>query len=81
MKQNFIDLLSSKWAINALDFVFTRPVFKNSQFTTTSQIPAANAHKITRKLAEAGILRTLHPAAGRRPAVFAFEPLLALVRS
>jgi Fic family protein len=81
MKQNFIDLLSSKWAINALDFVFTRPVFKNSQFTTTAQIPSANAHKITRKLAEAGILRTLHPAAGRRPAVFAFEPLLALVRS
>lgn len=81
MKQIFIDISSSKWAINALDFVFTRPVFKNSQFTTTAQIPAANAHKITRKLAEAGILRTLHPAAGRRPAVFAFEPLLALVRS
>lgn len=81
MKRIFIDLLSSKWAIHALDFVFAKPVFKNSQFTATPQIPAANAHKITRKLAEAGILRTLHPAAGRRPAIFAFEPLLSLVRS
>src|SRR5690606_21680356 len=29
MKVNFADLLSSKWSITALDFMFTNPIFRN----------------------------------------------------
>jgi len=81
MKGRFREILSSQWTITALDFVFTRPVFRNTIFTTKSGIPAPTAHKFARNLADAGLLRIITPAAGRRPAFYAFEPLLALVRS
>jgi Fic family protein len=81
MKERFRDVLSSRWTITALDFLFTRPVFRNNIFTSKSGIPAPTAHKFTRNLIEAGLLKTVAPAAGRRPALYAFEPLLALVRA
>jgi Fic family protein len=81
MKERFRDLLSSRWTITALDFIFTRPVFRNNVFTGKSGIPAPTAHKFTRSLSDAGLLRTVAPASGRRPALYAFEPLLSLVRS
>lgn len=80
MKQEFSDALSSKWSVNALDFVFTNPVFRNSRFTRTSGIPVASAARFTRVLLDRGFLRTLEEPSGRRPALYAFEPLLQLVR-
>ena len=81
MKGLFVNTLSSKWAIAALDFLFARPVFRNNTFTGKSGIPAATAHKFIKHLSDAGLLRSIVPAAGRRPALYAFEPLLALVRA
>lgn len=81
MKARFRDVLSSRWTITALDFIFTRPVFRNNVFTNKSGIPTPTAHKFTRSLLDAGLLRTVAPSAGRRPALYAFEPLLSLVRS
>lgn len=81
MKERFRDVLSSRWTITALDFIFTRPVFRNNVFTSRSGIPAPTAYKFTRSLLDAGLLRTVAPSAGRRPAMYAFEPLLSLVRS
>lgn len=80
MKERFRDALSSKWTITALDFIFTRPVFRNNLFTKTSGIPPPTAHKFTRDLLEAGLLTTVVSSAGRRPALYAFEPLLSLIR-
>jgi len=81
MKSRFRDILSSQWSTTALDFMFTRPVFRNNVFTSRSEIPAATAHRFIRTLLDAGLLRTVAPASGRRPGLYAFEPLLALVRS
>jgi len=81
MKERFIDVLSSRWTITALDFIFTRPVFRNNWFTNKSGIPAPTAHKFTRNLLEAGLLTTIVSSSGRRPAMYAFEPLLSLVRA
>ena len=80
MKERFGAILSSRWTINALDFMFTRPMFRNNLFTGRSGIPGPTAHKFTRSLLDAGLLRTVAPSAGRRPALYAFEPLLSLVR-
>lgn len=80
MKERFSAILSSRWTINALDFMFTRPMFRNNLFTGRSGIPGPTAHKFTRSLLDAGLLRTVAPSAGRRPALYAFEPLLSLVR-
>jgi Fic family protein len=81
MKERFRATLTSQWSTTALDFMFTRPVFRNNIFTSKSGIPAATAHRFVRTLAEQGFLRTVVPASGRRPALYALEPLLALVRN
>lgn len=81
MKATFQEALSSQWHINALDFVFERPIFKNSIFRQKSGIPPDTAGRISRILSEKGLLATLIPASGRRPATYAFEPLLKLLRA
>lgn len=81
MKGKFRDALSSQWSTTALDFVFTRPVFRNNVFTGRSGIPGPTAHRFARTLSETGLLKTVVAASGRRPALYAFEPLLSLVRS
>jgi len=80
MKTVFSDALSSKWSVNALDFVFTNPVFRNNKFTAASGIPTATAARFTRVLLEKKIIITLEDASGRRPALYSFEPLINLVR-
>jgi Fic family protein len=80
MKNTFADILSSKWSVNALDFVFTNPVFRNNKFTANSGIPAPSAARFTRILLDKGIILTLEEASGRRPALYSFEPLMELVR-
>ena len=80
MKSVFSDALSSKWSLNALDFVFTNPVFRNNKFTTKSGIPTASAARFTRVLLEKNLILTFEEASGRRPALYSFEPLMKLVR-
>ena len=80
MKHIFSDTLSSKWSLNALDYIFTNPIFRNNRFTSKSGIPGPTAARITRMLLEKELIRTIEEASGRRPALYAFEPLLKLVR-
>ncbi|ATP57758.1 cell filamentation protein Fic [Pedobacter ginsengisoli] len=80
MKGIFSEILSSKWSVNALDYIFTNPVFRNSKFTSNSGIPAPTAAKFTRKLLDRGLIITKQEASGRRPALYSFEPLMKLVR-
>jgi len=80
MKIVFSDVLASKWSVTALDFVFTNPVFRNNRFTTKSGIPTPSAARFTRMLLEKKLITTLEEASGRRPALYAFEPLMKLVR-
>ncbi|SOD24045.1 Fic family protein [Variovorax sp. YR752] len=80
MKKIFSEQLASKWSVNALDFVFTNPVFRNSKFTNHSGIPGSSAARFTKILVENKLLRTLEEPSGRRPALYAFEPLMELVR-
>jgi Fic family protein len=80
MKSRFSEVLASKWSVNALDFVFTNPVFRNSKFTSNAGIPAPTAAKFAKKLIEAGFIVTREEASGRRSALYSFEPLMKLVR-
>jgi Fic family protein len=80
MKNTFADLLSSKYSVNALDYVFTNPVFRNNRFTSKSGIPTPTAARFTRLLVDNELIRTIEESAGRRPALYSFEPLMELVR-
>ncbi len=80
MKQVFSDTLSSKWSVNALDYIFTNPIFRNNRFTSNSGIPTPTAARFTRILLEKNLIETIEESSGRRPALYSFEPLLKLVR-
>lgn len=80
MKFTFSDVLSSKWSIDALDFIFSNPIFRNNKFSRHSGIPNASAARFTRILLEKRLITTIEKAAGRRPALYSFEPLMELVR-
>lgn len=80
MKGIFSDTLSSKWAVMAQDFIFTNPIFRNSQFIEKSGIPGTTATRFTKLLVEKGILTTKEEAAGRKSALYSFDMLMDLVR-
>ncbi len=80
MKPRFIALLSSKFAVAALDYLFTYPLFSNSRFTRAANIPSQTAARFTRVLLQEGLLQPVIEASGRRSAVYRFEPLMQLVR-
>ena len=80
MKEVFRECLSSKWHINALDFMFATPIFRNNVFTSRGGIPKQTANRFTRILLDTELLRTVRPPSGRRPGIYAFEPLLRIVR-
>lgn len=80
MKALFLETLSSKWSLAALDFVFANPVFRTNRFIAASGIPPTSARRFVADLKEVGVLHCLEDASGPRAALFAFEPLLKLVR-
>lgn len=79
MREQFREVLNSQYHDQALDYVFGHPVFRNDRFVDNSGIPASSARALSRRLVEAGLLRTLDPSSGRRAALYAFDPLLKLV--
>ncbi len=80
MKTEFSELLSSKWSLTALDFIFTHPVFRNNRFVSNTKIPVPTAAVMVKKLVERGYLLQKEESSGRRPALYSFEPLMRLVR-
>ena len=82
MKSVFSEITGSKHAISLLDAVFTTPIFRNQQICKRSGIPSATVNRFTKSLLADGrkLLKTARPAAGRRAAIYSFEPLLELIR-
>lgn len=80
MKGIFEGILGTRWHLRALDFIFANPYFRNNMFTKQSGIPGSTAARFTRTLIDEGLLLTLKEPSGRRPGLYAFEPLLQLVR-
>jgi Fic family protein len=80
MKTKVVETTHSQFAIQALDAIFSRPIFLGADFAAISRIPTkVTAATIVRQLLGAEILRTLHPARGRRSAMLVFPELINLV--
>lgn len=80
MKLRFANVLGSRHSVAVLDYLFTWPIFRNSAFAQKAGIPAPSARRFTRILLEEGLLETVREAAGRRSAIYRFEPLMERVR-
>ncbi len=77
----FRDVLASKDYLAAVNFVFENPVFRSTRFTTATQLSKPTASRFLRLLKDDGLIRVVRPGAGRRSTMYAFEPLLQLIRS
>lgn len=71
----------SQHAVRSLDFMFDQPVFRTSDFASSSGVPRPTALRILRVLRDHGMLRELVPARGRHPAILAFGELIEVVES
>jgi Fic family protein len=80
LKPIFSEVLASKYAVAALDFIFTNPVFKNKTFSKKSGIPFSTASRFTRTLVKEELLKVVEESSGSKSALYSFEPLLRFVR-
>lgn len=80
MKVRFREELNSQWSVEALDFMFTNPKFRNNRFTNHANIPSHVAMTMTRKLRDAGLIVQVVAASGQSPAMYAFKPLIDIIR-
>lgn len=75
-KDLMVEATRSQYGVRALDWFFSRPIFRTSDFVAMADIPEPTAKRILRLVRENGLLREIRPASGRRPAVLAFPDLL-----
>ncbi|MCC5806655.1 MAG: Fic family protein [Opitutales bacterium] len=74
-KRWIVERTHSQYAVAALDFMFRQPIFSGSDFSKAQGIPKPTARRILATIREA-LLRELRPAAGQRPAIYAYRELL-----
>lgn len=80
LKQKFAEDLASKWSFPILDYLFTYPRFRLPNMYKTVGIPEKSAANFVKKLVDENLLFLQQEAAGRKPAIYSFEPLMRLVR-
>jgi Fic family protein len=78
MKQKVPEITRSKYSIQAIDAIFSRPIFRPVDFVEYSEIPTRSAQRMIGELQNAGVLEVLHERRGRRPAVYVFPQLIAI---
>jgi len=80
VKEQIVDITHSQFAVKALDAIFSKPIFRSSQFQEIAEIPTRpTASIILKKLQKSGILRVIVKARGRRAALLAFPELINIV--
>ncbi|HEY2345999.1 MAG TPA: Fic/DOC family N-terminal domain-containing protein [Xanthomonadaceae bacterium] len=78
VKERVVKFTHSQHAIQAVDFIFSRPVFFGPTFITDSRIPRASATRILTLMRTHNLLRTLRAGLGRRPGLYEFSALLEI---
>ncbi len=78
MKQKVPEITRSKYAIQAIDAIFSSPIFQSVNFIRYSKIPKESARRILKQLKNAGVLKVLQERIGRRPAVYIFPQLITI---
>lgn len=75
-KQQIRDITRSPHSAQLVDALFDRPIFTAAAIAERAKVPRPTLHKLIKSLLDAGVLDTVRPAAGRRPAILTFAELL-----
>jgi hypothetical protein len=81
MKLHVPEVTRSQYTVQAIDTIFSRPIFNTADFIAKSTIPKQSAHRILRGLADGGILVVTREAKGKSPAIFRFSRLIAITET
>ena len=79
MKQKIVDYTHSQYALQALDGLFTIPIFSSRDFQNHSDIPKASSARIINVLKDEGVITTIEEARGSKPALYQFQRLIDIV--
>jgi len=81
MKIAILNVSKSKNAMQIQDFLFYKIMFETPDFTRASGLSKPHAARILKKLMHNGIVKTISPARGRRPAIYGFTSLIEIIKS
>jgi len=76
LKHDTVDWTHSQYAVQALDWMFGRPIFKSTDFVANAGIPAPTAKRLLAVFKANGLFAVLVEGRGRRNSVFALKELL-----
>ncbi len=76
MKPRLRELTRSQYGTQALDWMFSRPVFQSTDFVVSAGIPVPTAKRILSLMQKSNIIAVISPSRGRIPAVLALRDLL-----
>ncbi len=76
LKLSIPESTRSQYAVRALEWIFSKPVFSSSDFIRGSGIPGATARRLLTALKEQNVVTQLIPGSGRRATVLVFRDLL-----
>lgn len=76
LKRSVAELMRSRYAIHALDWIFLHPTFRTADFAASARLAGRTARRILGVLCDGGVLRVIRPGGGRRTAVLVFPKLL-----
>jgi len=73
LKRETVEWSRSQYAVQALDWMFGRPIFKSTDFVANAGIPAPTAKRLLAAFRENGLFSVLVGGRGRRNAVYALK--------
>jgi Fic family protein len=78
MKLQVFEILHSKYSIQAVDAIFSKPIFRSKDFAKSSRIPERTAPRIVQELKESGVLSVMRKGVGRTSAIYVFTDLIRI---
>ena len=78
MLEKVREITHSQYSSQAVDFLFSQPVFDTSGFRDRSGIPKPTANRIIEELSKNKIIQLVSPSAGRKPSIYMFFRLIAI---
>ena len=81
MKFSIQNVTKSRNSMQIQDFLFTKIMFETPDFTANSGVSKPHAARLLRSLLEKGIIKTISPSKGRRPAIYGFTSLIEIIES
>jgi Fic family protein len=79
LKNHIPEIIHSQYSIQALDFIFKRPIFKSTDFVVNPDIPNKTARRILNAFRDDGIVKILRTRQGRQATRYISPELLNIV--